>query len=101
MSVRASLGEASPRDLAVLRDGLLAGKRATTLLEALEAPAERETLGLAVPVDCVEELQAELDQALVERPSPLAKEGEIFQRGYDTALTELEDLRQGGRPHHG
>ncbi len=96
-SVRAALGEASPRDLGALRDGLLAGARIAEVLEALPELELRQVLELPqLPIDRVAELQAELAQALVERPSPLAKQGEIFRSEYDLELSELDELRRAG-----
>lgn len=97
LSVRAALGEANPRDLGGLRDGLSAAARAMAVLSGLRDAELREVLGLSeVPVDTLPELQAELDRALVERPSPLAKQGEIFQPGFDDELDELDGLRRTG-----
>jgi DNA mismatch repair protein MutS len=97
LAMRASLGEASPRDLGGLRDGLLAGARAVQLLETLEDPEFREVLGFSGPrIDLVEDLATALERALVERPSPLTKEGEIFKAGYDPELDEFDELRRSG-----
>jgi DNA mismatch repair protein MutS len=97
LSVRASLGEATPRDLGALRDGLGAGRRAVEVLSALSGSFEREVLGLPeTPVDTVDDVAAELERALVERPPALAKEGAIFRSGYDAELDEAESLRRSG-----
>jgi DNA mismatch repair protein MutS len=86
LSVRAALGEASPRDLAGLRDGLKAAATALGLLSAVHDPALREVLELSEePLDVLPELQAELESALAERPSALAKQGEIFRPEFDMA----------------
>jgi DNA mismatch repair protein MutS len=96
-SVRASLGEANPRDLGGLRDGLLAAARAARVLSELRDPELREVLGLGdEPIDTLEELAGELAAALVERPSPLAKQGEIFRPEFDAELRELDALRVSG-----
>jgi DNA mismatch repair protein MutS len=97
LSVRAALGEATPRDLGALRDGLAAARRALDVLEAIEDPAARETLGLGrAPLDAVEDVASELGRALVERPPAMAKEGAIFARGWDAELDELGELAQSG-----
>ena len=97
LGVRALLGEATPRDLGALRDGLVASRRAVGVLEAVEDSASRETLALgATPVDAVDDLAAELARALVERPPALAKEGAIFARDFDPELDELSELTQSG-----
>jgi DNA mismatch repair protein MutS len=100
LSVRAALGEASPRDLAGLRDGLSAAAAALQLLEAVRDPELREVLELtARPVDGVGEVQAQLAEALIERPSPLGKQGEIFRPEFDAELGELDGLRRTGTEH--
>jgi DNA mismatch repair protein MutS len=97
LSVRASLGEATPRDLGALRDGLLAARRAVDALSTISGSFEWEVLGLsAAPVDTLDELSAELERALVDRPPALAKEGAIFRPGYDPELDEAESLRKSG-----
>jgi DNA mismatch repair protein MutS len=100
LSVRAALGEASPRDLAGLRDGLAAAARAVKVLAAVRDADVREMLGLSgEPLDTLPELQAELERALQERPSPLSKQGEIFRLEYDSELDELDGLRKTGTEH--
>jgi DNA mismatch repair protein MutS len=95
--VRAQLGEASPRDLGALRDGLLAGARAVGLLESVTDADLRSVLELPpAPIDTVAELAHALADALQERPSPLAKQGEIFRAGHDPELDELDGLRRSG-----
>jgi DNA mismatch repair protein MutS len=97
LSVRASLGEASPRDLGGLRNGLAAAARAVAVLSSVRDAELREVLGLgAEPIDTLPELCAELTRALVERPSPLAKQGEIFLPEFDQQLAELDALRRHG-----
>ncbi|MGC4092190.1 MAG: hypothetical protein QM756_30785 [Polyangiaceae bacterium] len=61
-SMRASLQQATPRDLGALRDGLLAAARAVGVLETLDDPESRSTLGLEQAPDLV----AEVAQALRE-----------------------------------
>lgn len=97
LSMRAALGEATPRDLGALRDGLLASGEAAARLDEIRDPIVRETLGLsALAVDVVQDLAEELSRALVERPPAQEKEGSIFRAGYDAELDEAEALRQRG-----
>jgi DNA mismatch repair protein MutS len=94
LSVRAALGEATPRDLGGLRDGLLAAGRAVAVLGEVKDAELREVLGLkGAAIDTLPELARELAGALVERPSPLAKQGEIFRPEFDAELAELDGLR--------
>lgn len=99
IAVRVSMGEASPRDLGALRDGLGASARATELLSTLRDEAFVVALGLSSPPDVVEDLHAELSRALVPRPPAQAKEGAIFQLGFDPELDELDELRKRGTEH--
>jgi DNA mismatch repair protein MutS len=97
LAMRAALGEASPRELGALRDGLGAAKRSVAVLEAVNDTASRETLGLgAAPVDTLEELASELERALVERPPQQPKDGAIFREGYASDLDELAGLAKSG-----
>jgi DNA mismatch repair protein MutS len=94
LSVRAALGEATPRDLGGLRDGLAAAGRAVAVLGEMKDAELREVLGLeGAAIDTLPELLRELAGALVERPSPLAKQGEIFRPEFDAELAELDGLR--------
>jgi len=100
LSVRASLGEASPRDLGGLRDGLAAAARAVAVLAEVKDSELREVLGLTgAAIDTLPELAEELASALVERPSPLGKQGEIFRAEFDAELAELDGLRRTGTEH--
>src|SRR6185503_12860516 len=91
LSVRASLGEANPRDLGGLRDGLQAAARAVNVLSEVRDAELCDVLGLSgESIDTVPELAQELANALVERPSPLSKQGEIFRPEFDPELRELD-----------
>ena len=97
LAMRSALGEANPRDLGALRDGLFAASRALACLSALEDPGFREVLALDTePVDGVLDLAGELETALVARPPALSKEGQIFKQGFDAELDEFDELRRSG-----
>ncbi len=66
-------------------DGLEARGRAALL----EAAADR--------FDLLGDLGDELARALVDRPPALAPEGDAIRAGYDRALDELKDARDGGK----
>ncbi|HVR20472.1 MAG TPA: DNA mismatch repair protein MutS, partial [Polyangiaceae bacterium] len=96
LATRAALGEATPRELGALRDGLLAGERSIRVLETTTDREAREVLGLLSPVDTLGELARELDRALVERPPQQLKEGAVFRDGFDADLDELSVLARTG-----
>lgn len=97
LGVRAALGEATPRDLGALRDGLGAARHAVDVLDAIESASEREVLGIAsARPDTVDDVENELATALVDRPPVQQKEGAIFRAGYDSELDELTSLKQNG-----
>ncbi|HKO52696.1 MAG TPA: DNA mismatch repair protein MutS [Polyangiaceae bacterium] len=97
LAVRSSLRAATPRDLGALRDGLLAARATTHVLESVADPGLRETLGVsAAGLDTVPELADLLERALVARPPAQAKDGEIFKPEFDAELAELSELRKSG-----
>ncbi len=96
ISVRTAMGEATPRDLGALRDGLVAAARSVDLLAELRDEAFVAALGLNRPIDLVDELRDALAKALVERPPAQAKDGAIFRPDFDAELAELDELRKSG-----
>ncbi|WP_441286929.1 DNA mismatch repair protein MutS [Sorangium sp. KYC3313] len=113
LSVRALLGEATPRDLGLLRDGLTAAPAAIAAVRSIpdlgKAAARSDDgaaargndaaavgssaeplLAEAAALDVVADVCAELTAALIERPPPNTREGGIFREGYDK---ELDDAR--------
>jgi DNA mismatch repair protein MutS len=95
-STRVAVGEATPRDLGKLRDGLCAARAATALLTDIDDLALRETLETLSPVDTLPELTETLERALVERPPALVKDGAVFLSDYDRELSELWSLCESG-----
>ncbi len=99
LATRAELGEANPRDLGALRDGLTAAAGVVELLSGQRDQSVLEALGLTgegAAVDCVGELCSELTSALVERPPALPKDGGVFLPTYDVELAKLDTLRKTG-----
>jgi DNA mismatch repair protein MutS len=87
---RLSVGRFAPRDLAAMRDGLLAAEAiAARLAEAPLPPAIR----LAPPVG----LGAELARALADPLPARTEEGGVIARGYDGELDALRSLRDDAR----
>ena len=96
LATRAVLGDATPRDLGAIRDGLRIAREAVALLGEIDSSAERELVGIAEPPDTLDELAETLASALVERPPAQAKESGIFLAGFDEQLDELDELRKNG-----
>ncbi|MGK3994490.1 DNA mismatch repair protein MutS [Sorangium sp. So ce1024] len=93
LSVRALLGEATPRDLGGLRDGLAAAPAAVAAVRSIPDLSE-PLLAEAAALDVVADVCAELTAALVERPPPNAREGGIFREGYDKELDEARAVEK-------
>jgi DNA mismatch repair protein MutS len=97
---KATLGVATPRDLARLRDALV---HVPLLIEQLRAGAD--ALGAVpalldlTPVATAElaELAAGLGAALVDDPPVIAKEGGFVRAGYDETVDESRGLADGGK----
>ena len=93
---RLTAGRGSPRDLAVLRDGLTA---ASALRQDLGNEPDRPTLldDLLPRLDGHEALTAKLSQALVESPPIDASKGGYIAEGYDPSLDALRSAASDGR----
>jgi DNA mismatch repair protein MutS len=97
LAQRASLGEASPKDLGALRDALAAMPAVAAALAGVPDPSAPEVLGLAgEPLDPLEDLARELAAALVERPPALARDGGVFKAGYSPKLDAERDVQSRG-----
>jgi DNA mismatch repair protein MutS len=100
LATRAAMGDATPRDLGAIRDGVVAARNAFTVLDAIDDAASRETLGIAAgAVDLLDDVRDELTRALVERPPAQPKDGAIFATGFDPELDELAALKKTGAEH--
>ncbi len=88
---RIALRSARPRDLSTLRDGLAMLPALRELLAPLDAPRLRE-LSQQLGEHAAE--AGLLQQALVEQPPVLARDGGVFAEGYDAELDELRMLSQ-------
>src|SRR5260370_5302344 len=95
---RAALGRAAARELGALRDSLLRLPDVRGALDGLEARGDAALLEeVADRFDLLGDLGDELARALVDRPPALAPEGDAIRAGYDRALDELKDARDGGK----
>jgi len=97
---RAALGRATPRELGALRDSILRLPDAAGALGGLEA-RERAALleAAAEQCDLLTDVGEELARALVDRPPAQLADGDAIRPGYDRALDELKDARDGGKQY--
>jgi len=93
---RLTAGRGSPRDLAVLRDGLSA---ASALQQELGRDPQRPTLleNLLPRLGGHDALVEKLSQALVESPPIDASKGGYIAEGYDASLDTLRSAASDGR----
>src|SRR5206468_4330167 len=96
---RAALGRATPRELGALRDSILRLADVREAVDGLEARERAVLLEEAAAFDLLADLGDELARALVERPPAQAADGDAIRPGYDTALDELTDARDGGKSY--
>jgi DNA mismatch repair protein MutS len=94
---RLALGRGGPRDLAAVRDGLLAAADIARRLNTVgELPTEiADAVGFATRPDAM--LAAELSAALAVELPLLKRDGGFLRAGYDTALDEARALRDESR----
>jgi DNA mismatch repair protein MutS len=94
---RLSVGRGGPRDLAGLRDGILAADSALAQLEELDQPPQDIAAVMAALRRPSRELAREFERALAE-PLPLIKrDGGFVREGYEAALDETRNLRDASR----
>jgi DNA mismatch repair protein MutS len=94
---RLSVGRGGPRDLAGLRDGILAADQALTRLEELEQPPEEIAAVIAALRRPSRELAREYERALAEQLPLIKRDGGFVREGYEQALDEARNLRDASR----
>jgi DNA mismatch repair protein MutS len=94
---RLSLGRGGPRDLAGLRDAILAADQALAHLARMEQPPEEIAAAMAALHRPSRELAAEFERALAEQLPLLKRDGGFVQQGYEPALDESRNLRDASR----
>jgi DNA mismatch repair protein MutS len=94
---RLSLGRGGPRDLAGLRDAILAADQALVHLARMEQPPQEITVAMAALRRPSRELAAEFDRALAEQLPLLKRDGGFVRQGYEPALDESRNLRDASR----
>jgi DNA mismatch repair protein MutS len=93
LTVRASLHEASPRDLGSIRDSLSVIPDAQRIVDRLPSVSRgRDLFGGAL--DVLTDLCAKLDAALVESPPHSGKEGGFVRDAFDGVLDEARRAKR-------
>ncbi len=94
---RLSVGRGGPRDLAGLRDGILAADQALARLEELEQPTEEIAAVITALRRPPRELAQEYERALADQLPLIKRDGGFVREGYEQALDEARNLRDASR----
>jgi DNA mismatch repair protein MutS len=94
---RLSVGRGGPRDLAALRDGILAADQALARLAEFEQPPQEVAAVMAALGRPSRELAAEFARALDDQLPLIKRDGGFVRTGYDAALDETRNLRDASR----
>ena len=94
---RLSVGRGGPRDLAALRDGILAADQALGRLSALDQPPQDIAAAMAALARPARALAEELSRALDEQLPLIKRDGGFVRSGYDSTLDETRNLRDASR----
>ena len=94
---RLSVGRGGPRDLAGLRDGILAADQALARLEELEQPPQEIASVIAALRRPSRDLAREYERALSEQLPLIKRDGGFVREGYEPALDEARSLRDASR----
>ena len=97
---RIAVGRAGPRDLAAVRDGILAAAELARALGALEAPPAEIAQAMQAAQAPDGMLAAELSAALAAELPAFKRDGGFVREGYDAALDELRVLARRIAPRH-
>jgi DNA mismatch repair protein MutS len=94
---RLSVGRGGPRDLAGLRDGILAADAALALLARLDDPPQEIADVMEALRRPSRELAREFERALTEQLPLMKRDGGFVREGYEAALDETRNLRDASR----
>ena len=94
---RLSVGRGGPRDLAALRDGIIAADAVLARLDALAEPPEEIAAVMAALRRPARELADELARALAEQLPLIKRDGGFVRERYEAALDETRNLRDASR----
>jgi DNA mismatch repair protein MutS len=94
---RLSVGRGGPRDLAGLRDGILAADAALARLAELAEPPQEIRAVIEALRRPSRELAREFERALGEQLPLIKRDGGFVREGYEGALDEARNLRDASR----
>src|SRR6266404_6276268 len=94
---RLSVGRGGPRDLAGLRDGILAADSALARLSALDDPPPEIVAVMEALRRPSRELARELERALANQLPLIKRDGGFVREGFEAALDEARNLRDASR----
>ena len=96
LGVRAVLGEATPKDLGVVRDSLVAAPTVFEIVSRMQSTLWRDAFAGFEMGESVLALRDLLVAALVDRPPNLARDGGLIRDGFDPELDETARLQREG-----
>src|SRR5579872_5090500 len=94
---RLSVGRGGPRDLAALRDGILAADQALAQLARMEQPPQEVAAVREALRRPPRELAAEFERALADELPLIKRDGGFVREGYEAGLDEARSLRDASR----
>src|SRR3954462_15483385 len=94
---RLSVGRGGPRDLAGLRDGILAADQALTRLAQIEQLPQDILTAMDALRRPSRDLAHEFQRALAEQLPLIKRDGGFVREGYEAALDETRNLRDASR----
>jgi DNA mismatch repair protein MutS len=94
---RLSVGRGGPRDLAALRDGIIAADQALARLNELDQPPQEVAAVIAALRKPSRDLAREFERALSEQLPLIKRDGGFVRTGYEAALDEARNLRDASR----
>ncbi|MEJ2435303.1 MAG: DNA mismatch repair protein MutS, partial [Pseudolabrys sp.] len=94
---RIAVGRGGPRDVAAIRDGILAAAELARALGALNAPPAEIAAAMQAAQKPDGMLAAELSAALAAELPAFKRDGGFVREGYDASLDELRALRDESR----
>ena len=94
---RLSVGRGGPRDLAGIRDGIIAADQVLTRLSELDRPPQEIAAVVAALQRPSRALASEFAGALDEQLPLIKRDGGFVRQGYEPALDEARNLRDASR----